>query len=63
MSHPDLIDKSRQTEFYKRGAAILKSWHYRLADVTQIVKIPNSINVYCGTPTAITTISKKKGIG
>ena len=37
-----------------------ESWHYRLKDITQLVKLPNSINVYRGTPIAITTITKHK---
>jgi accessory colonization factor AcfC len=34
------------------------SWHYRLKDITQLLTINESINVYRGTPVAITTISK-----
>lgn len=37
-----------------------ESWHYRLKDITGFVKIPNKINVYRGTPIAITSISKKR---
>ncbi len=37
-----------------------ESWHYRLKDITQVVKIPNSINVYRGTPIALTTRSTQK---
>ena len=37
-----------------------ESWHYRLKDITLLVKIPNSINVYRGTPIANTTFSKNK---
>jgi len=36
------------------------SWHYRLKDITQLVKIPAAINVYRGTPIALTTITKHK---
>ena len=36
------------------------SWHYRLKDITQIIKLPAPINVYRGTPIAITTISRHK---
>ena len=36
-----------------------ESWHYQLKDITQVVKLPNSINVYRETPIAVTTISKK----
>ncbi len=34
------------------------SWHVRLKDITQSVKIPSAINVYRGTPIALTTITK-----
>ena len=37
-----------------------ESWHYRLKDITAVVKLRNSINVYRGTPIAITTNSKNK---
>ncbi len=37
-----------------------ESWHYRLKDITEVVKLPNSINIYRGTPIAVTTISKNK---
>ncbi len=37
-----------------------ESWHYRLKDITQVVKIPKSKNIYRGTPIAQTTISKQK---
>lgn len=39
-----------------------ESWHYRLKEITQVVKLPNSINVYRGTPIAVTTISKNKDL-
>lgn len=39
-----------------------ESWHYRLKEVTDLVKLPNSINVYRGTPIAVTTISKNKDL-
>jgi accessory colonization factor AcfC len=35
------------------------SWHVRLKDITQPVKIPTIINVYRGTPIALTTITKQ----
>lgn len=36
------------------------SWHYRLKEVTQLIKIPAAMNVYRGTPVALTTITRKK---
>lgn len=39
---------------------IYASWHYRLRDVTQLVKIPPGQTVYRGTPMAITTITDQK---
>lgn len=36
------------------------SWHYRLKDITQLITIPASRNVYRGTPIALTTITNKK---
>lgn len=38
------------------------SWHYRLKDITQLVKIPTAINVYRGTPIAITNRSAHKDL-
>ncbi|QBO59015.1 substrate-binding domain-containing protein [Chryseobacterium salivictor] len=37
-----------------------ESWHYRLQDFTQVVKIPKFKNVYRGTPIALTTISRQR---
>lgn len=39
---------------------IFASWHYRLKDVTMLVKIPVSQTVYRGTPVAATTITNQK---
>lgn len=39
---------------------IYSSWHYRLKDITTLVKIPPSETVYRGTPVAITTITDQK---
>lgn len=39
---------------------IYASWHYRLRDVTQLVRIPPSQTVYRGTPIALTTITDQK---
>lgn len=39
---------------------IFESWHYRLKDVTDLVRLPESQRVYRGTPIAITTLSKQK---
>ena len=36
------------------------SWHYRLKDVTALVKIPGAATIYRGTPIAITTITDQK---
>jgi accessory colonization factor AcfC len=33
------------------------SWHYRLTDITTLIKLPSAINVYRGTPIAISKIS------
>lgn len=38
------------------------SWHYRLKDITTLVRIPMSENLYRGTPVAITTISRQKAL-
>ena len=37
-----------------------QSWHYRLKDITQVVILPAALNVYRGTPIALTAISKHK---
>lgn len=37
-----------------------ESWHYRLKDLTEIVNLPRSLNVYRGTPVAITTMTPQK---
>ncbi len=39
---------------------IYASWHYRLKDVTTLVKIPKGETVYRGTPIAATTITDQK---
>lgn len=39
---------------------IYASWHYRLKDVTQLVKIPPGQTLYRGTPIALTTITDQK---
>ena len=36
------------------------SWYLRLKDVSQLIKIPPSQNVYRGTPIALTTITNQK---
>ncbi|MBC6489873.1 substrate-binding domain-containing protein [Flavihumibacter stibioxidans] len=38
------------------------SWHYRLKDFTELVRIPSGRNIYRGTPIALTTISTKRGL-
>lgn len=39
---------------------IFESWHYRLKDETDLVRLPESQRVYRGTPVAITTFSDQK---
>ncbi|HEY8661888.1 MAG TPA: substrate-binding domain-containing protein [Hanamia sp.] len=39
---------------------IYASWHYRLKEVTDLVKIPAAQTLYRGTPIAITTITTQK---
>ena len=39
-----------------------ESWHYRLKDVTDLVRIPERDRIYRGTPIAITKISKNKDL-
>lgn len=36
------------------------SWHYRLKDITTLVKLPPAQTVYRGTPIAVTTITRQK---
>lgn len=36
------------------------SWHYRLKEITQVVKLPVQSNIYRGTPVAVTTITQQK---
>lgn len=38
-----------------------ESWHYRLKDVTDLVRLPENERIYRGTPVAITKISKSSG--
>jgi len=37
-----------------------ESWHYRLKDVTDLVRLPENERIYRGTPIAITNISKNR---
>lgn len=39
---------------------IFESWHYRLKDETDLMRLPESQRVYRGTPVAITTFSDEK---
>lgn len=39
-----------------------ESWHYRLQDLTDLVKLPKAQKLYRGTPIAITTISKERDL-
>lgn len=39
---------------------IFESWHFRLKDETDLVRLPESQRVYRGTPVAITTFSDEK---
>ena len=39
-----------------------ESWHYRLKEVTDLVRLPLAQRLYRGTPIAITTISKQRGL-
>ncbi|MHB0970755.1 MAG: substrate-binding domain-containing protein [Thermoanaerobaculia bacterium] len=41
---------------------IFESWHYRLKDVTDLVRLPKGQRVYRGTPIAITTKSREKAL-
>ena len=36
------------------------SWHYRLKDITQMIRLPTNLNVYRGTPIAVTTLTHHK---
>lgn len=37
-----------------------ESWHYRLKEETELVRLPGSQRVYRGTPVALTTFSDEK---
>jgi len=37
-----------------------ESWHYRLRDITDLVRLPEKERIYRGTPIAFTKISKNK---
>lgn len=39
-----------------------ESWHYRLKDDTDLVRLPESQRVYRGTPIVITSISREKAL-
>lgn len=39
---------------------IFESWHYRLKEQTDLVRLPESQRVYRGTPVALTTFSDEK---
>jgi accessory colonization factor AcfC len=39
-----------------------ESWHYRLKEVTDLVRLPRAQRLYRGTPIAITTISKQRDL-
>lgn len=39
-----------------------ESWHYRLKEITHLVKLPQAQKLYRGTPMAITTISKQRDL-
>lgn len=39
-----------------------ESWHYRLKDRTDLVRLPESQRVHRGTPIAVTTISREKAL-
>jgi accessory colonization factor AcfC len=39
-----------------------ESWHYRLKEVTNLVRLPPAERLYRGTPIAITTISKQRDL-
>lgn len=41
---------------------IFESWHYRLKDQTELVRLPEAQRVYRGTPIAITSISQEKAL-
>lgn len=41
---------------------IFESWHYRLKDVTDLVRLPEAQRVHRGTPIAITTKSREKAL-
>lgn len=41
---------------------IFESWHYRLKDETDLVRLPEEQRVYRGTPIAITSISREKAL-
>lgn len=49
-----------KTETVYDAWIIYASWHYRLKDHTQLIKIPAAETVYRGTPIAITTLSDQK---
>jgi accessory colonization factor AcfC len=39
-----------------------ESWHYRLKDLTDLVRLPQAQRLYRGTPIALTTISKQRDL-
>jgi accessory colonization factor AcfC len=39
-----------------------ESWHYRLKEITDLVRLPRAQRLYRGTPIAITTISKQRDL-
>ena len=39
-----------------------ESWYYRLKDVTELVKLPESEKLYRGTPIAVTSISSNRSL-
>lgn len=41
---------------------IFESWHYRLKDQTELVRLPEAQHLYRGTPIAITSISQEKAL-
>lgn len=53
------IEEWKKDSIYDAWITYL-SWHYRLSKETQIVEIPSNINVYRGTPIALTKAGKNK---
>jgi accessory colonization factor AcfC len=57
----EAIDKWKATEDLDAWITY-ESWHHRLKDLTDLVRLPKARTLYRGTPIAITTISKNRDL-